>query len=72
LAFGTSVSRLTTAVHDGNDENEVRLNRVQDTVRKHPREAATDILVEDAPSCRRIKNSVDRVFDGGDEPLSHR
>src|SRR5438552_8748133 len=54
-----------------NDENEVRLNRVQHAVRKDPREAAPDVLVENAPACRRIENSIDRVFDGRDEPLSH-
>jgi hypothetical protein len=72
LAFGTSVSGLTTAVHDGNDKNEVRLNRVRDAERKHSREAAADILVEDAPSWRPMKNSVDHIFNGGDEPVSHR
>ncbi len=54
------VTRLATAMHDGNDENEVWLNRVQHTVRKDPCETAPDVLIENAPACRRRENSVER------------
>lgn len=58
-------------MHDRDDDNEVRLNGVQQAVRKESREAAPDVLVEDAPSGRRLENAVDRVFDGRDEAPSH-
>ena len=46
------------AMHDGKDEKKSGSNRVQDAVRKHSREATTDVLVEDAPSC--CESRIDR------------
>jgi len=54
-------------VRDGDDENEVGLDRVEHTVREDPSETATNIIVDDSPSRRGFENPVEGVFNSLDE-----
>ena len=51
------VVRLSAAVHDRNDENEVRFDGVENGVGKHMDEASPDIILKKTKSSRIIGDS---------------
>lgn len=48
------VARLSAAVHDRNDENEVRFDGVENGVGKYMDEASSDIILKNTESGRII------------------
>ena len=53
------ISRLTFAVHDGDDEDEVWLNGIEHQVWKHAHQTTPHIFFEHAPALRRLDDLSD-------------
>ena len=56
-------------MHDGEDEYIIRLNGIQDSVRKHMSQAAPNICFNKAPTFRHFDDSFYRMFDRCNESL---
>ena len=49
-------------MHHGHDKNEVRFNRIQDSVRKYSGETAPNVIVDHWPSSRSFENTPDCIL----------
>jgi hypothetical protein len=49
-------------MHNRDDENEVGLDRVKDTVRENARKAPPDVFFDDPPASRRFENPRNRLL----------
>ena len=58
------------AVHYRQDEESIRLNGIQDGIRKHPGELAAYILLQDRTSKWRVDDTGQCKLDSGHEPLT--
>lgn len=61
------VAGFAAAVHDRDDENELRFDSVQHAEGEDVREAAVHVFVYEPPLCGRIANAFDCLLDRGDE-----
>lgn len=55
------------AMHDRNDQDVVRLDRIENRIRKNPRESATNIACQNEPSRGRLQDAIERGFDTANE-----
>lgn len=53
------ITRLATAMHDGNNQKVFRFDGVQHSIGEDARETALDILIEDSPTFRRFTYSTE-------------
>ena len=54
-------------MHDGHDENEVRLNRVENAVREDAGETAPNVFFDELLASRRFENAADAALYHFDE-----
>lgn len=55
-------------MHDGNYQNKVAFNCVENTVQKNMRNIPANVFVDHAPTSWRIQDAGNRVFDRFDKP----
>ena len=58
------ITGFAAEVHDGDDENEISLDGVENAVRKNVRDAAAHILVDYTSAGGRLQHSIDRGLNG--------
>jgi hypothetical protein len=61
------ITRLTAAMCDGEDENVIRLNGVEDGVRKNMRKAYPHVIVVNSPALRGFEDAVNGLLYAVDE-----
>ena len=61
------ITWFSTAMHHGDDQNVVRLDCVQDSVRKDVSKATMDVFFDDSPARWRFSDFQDCLLYGIDE-----
>jgi hypothetical protein len=64
------IARLPMAMHDRDNEDEIRFSRIEDRIRKHLRQTTPDILFDTPPTARGGSHPAEDRLDAADETQS--